>query len=134
MEVLIILIAISIGLFSVGMFLVLQDKNKYIKDIKKEITKIGTDDYKNSQEYLHEQKKIEEMGIVEASADNLFDIREKAMKRLNAPNTLFLDEKIHNIEKNYLLKFALIHGHDNSEHIDAIDEKTSKLMGYSLDD
>lgn len=134
MEVLIVLIAISIGLFSMGMFLVFQDKYKYIKEIKKETARIETNEYKNSQEYQDNQKKIEELGIVEVSVNKLFGIREESMKKLNAPNTLFLDGKIHNSETNYLLKFALVHGCDNSENIDTIDEKIDALMGYSLDD
>ncbi len=134
MEVLIILIAISIGLFSAGMFLVFQDKYKYIKEIKKEISKIESNEYKNSQESLEQQKKIEDVGIVEASVNQLFSIREGSMKRLNAPNTLFQDEKIYDSEKNYLLKFAQVHGHDNSGNIDTINEKIDAMMGYSLDD
>lgn len=130
----IVLIIISIGLFSAGMFLVFQDKYKYIKEIKKETAKIETGEYKNSQEYQENQKKIEEAGIVEVSVNNLFGIREESMKRLNAPNTLFLHEKIHDTETDYLLKFAMAHGCDNSENIDTINEKISSLMGYSLDD
>ncbi|MDY0122657.1 hypothetical protein [Sulfurimonas sp.] len=134
MEVLIVLIAISIGLFSAGMFLVFQDKYKYIKEIKKETTRVETSAYKNSQEYQDNQKKIEELGIVEVSVDKLFGMREGSMQKLNAPNTLFLDTKIHDAETDYLLKFALTHGCDNSENIDIIDEKISVLMGYNLDD
>ncbi|TKI70905.1 hypothetical protein FCU45_00500 [Sulfurimonas crateris] len=130
----IVLIIISIGLFSAGMFLVFQDKYKYIKEIKKETAKIETGEYKNSQEYQENQKKIEEAGIIEVSVNNLFGIREESMKRLNAPNTLFLHEKIHDTETDYLLKFAMAHGCDNSENIDTINEKISSLMGYSLDD
>lgn len=130
----IVLIAISIGLFGAGMFLVFQDKYKYIKEIKKETTRIETGEYKNSQEYQENQKKIEEAGIVEVSVNNLFGIREESMKRLNAPNTLFLHEKIHDTETDYLLKFAMAHGCDNSENIDTINEKISSLMGYTLDD
>jgi len=134
MEVLIVLIFISIVLFSAGMFLVFQDKNRYIKEIKKESARIETTTYKNSQEYLDNKKNIEDTGIVEASADRLFIIREEAMKKLNAPNTLFINEEINDNEKNYLLKFATVHGYDNNENIDAIDEKVSTLMGYSSDD
>jgi len=134
MEVLIVLIIISIVLFGAGMFLVFQDKNRYIKEIKKETARIKTSQYENSQEYLEHKKNIEERGIVEASANMLFNIREDAMKKLNAPNTLFINEEIHDNEKNYLLKFAQVHGYDNSQNIGAIDEKTTALMGYSSDD
>lgn len=134
MEVLIVLIAISIVLFSAGMFLVFQDKNRYIKEIKKESARIETTAYKNSQEYLDNKKNIEDAGIVDASAGRIFSIREDAMKKLNAPNTLFINNEINDSEKNYLLKFATVHGYDNSQNIDAIDEKVSTLMGYSSDD
>lgn len=134
MEVLIVLGFALLGLYTVGMLFIFKDKDKYIKGLQKEIKKLESNDYKNSQEYAQHQQKIEELGLVEASANQLFNIRQEAMKKLNVPNTFFLDEKIYNIEKSYLLKLALVHGLDNSENIDAIDEKMAILMDYPSDD
>lgn len=134
MEVFITVTVVLMGLFSIGMFLVLQDKVRYIKKVEKELKKLETKEYKNSQEYTECKNSIEKQGIVEASVAKLFSMREESMKKLNAPNTLFLSEKVQESETDYLLKFALIHGYDNSENIEIIYEKIDPLMEYPADD
>ncbi len=134
MEVFITVTVVLMGLFSIGMFLVLQDKVRYIKKVEKELKKLETKEYKNSQEYTECKNNIEKQGIVEASVAKLFSMREESMKKLNAPNTLFLSEKVQESETDYLLKFALIHGYDNSENIEIIYKKIDPLMEYPADD
>ncbi|MCW8895684.1 MAG: hypothetical protein OQK48_03085 [Sulfurimonas sp.] len=129
-----LLIIFSFVVIVTSVFILIQDKKRYIKSINKEIKRVEAANYKNSQEYTQHKKKIEELGLVEASVNQLFSMKQKAMKKLNVPNSFFLNEKIYNSEKKYLLKFALAHGYDNSENIDAIDEKINGLMGYSLED
>ncbi|MBE0514947.1 hypothetical protein [Sulfurimonas sp.] len=133
MEALIVIGFALLGLYVVGMLFILKDKDKYIKDLRNEIKKLESNEYKNSQEYAQHQQKIEELGLVEASANQLFNIKQETMRKLNLPNTFFLDEKIYNVEKSYLLKLALVHDLNNSENIDAIDEKVAILMDYPSD-
>jgi hypothetical protein len=134
MEMFIILVVVAVGLFGIGMFLIFQDKNRYINYTKKEIKRIEANNYKGSQEYLGHKKEIEELGLVEASTNQLFNIKQETMKKLNVPTSFFHDEKIYDSEKDYLLKFAVAHGYDNNENIDAIDEKIDVLMGFTLDE
>ncbi|MFA7610124.1 MAG: hypothetical protein WCY51_01390 [Sulfurimonas sp.] len=134
MEMLIILITVSSALVIISMFIISQDKNKYMKNIDKEIKRVGTNEYKNSQECKQYQEKIEELGLVEASVEQLFSMKQEAMKKFNVPNSFFLDEKIYSSEKEYLLKFALAHGFDNSDNIDTIYDKINPLMGYTSDE